>query len=113
LAKADALVGSVVGKPGHMPDLVREMRVKYELLQRVVGVKEFIKTPPLQVNESIIITAGTATRVGVVKNLTKDYMDIALREPVVSWEGSRIAISRRILGRWRLTGWGLVEEIVE
>uniref|UniRef100_A0A7C4D9F1 Translation initiation factor 2 subunit gamma n=1 Tax=Staphylothermus marinus TaxID=2280 RepID=A0A7C4D9F1_STAMA len=113
LTKADALVGSVVGKPGHMPDLVREMRVKYELLQRVVGVKEFIKTPPLQVNESIIITAGTATRVGVVKNLTKDYMDIALREPVVSWEGSRIAISRRILGRWRLTGWGLVEEIVE
>lgn len=113
LTKADALVGSVIGKPGHTPPLAREVRVRYELLQRIVGVKEFIKTPPLQQGETIIITAGTAIRVGVIRSLTKEYMDVALRDPVVTWRGSRIAISRRVLGRWRLTGWGVVEELVD
>lgn len=113
LTKADALVGSVVGKPGHTPPTVRGLKARYELLQRIVGVKEAVKTPPLQQNEVIVITTGTAIRVGVVSKISKEYIEIKLRDPVVAWEGSRIAISRRIIGRWRLSGWGIVEEIEE
>ncbi len=113
LTKADALVGSVVGKPGHMPPMVRSIKAKYELLQRAVGMREAVKIPPLQQNEVIVITTGTAIRVGVVTKITKEYIEVKLRDPVVAWEGSRIAISRRILGRWRLSGWGVIEEIEE
>ncbi|OYT37941.1 MAG: translation initiation factor IF-2 subunit gamma [Desulfurococcales archaeon ex4484_58] len=113
LTKADALVGSVVGNPGQVPPVVRGVKARYELLQRIVGMKEMVKTPPLQQNEVIVITAGTAIRVGVITRLTKEYIEIKLRDPIVAWEGSRIAISRRVLGRWRLSGWGVIEEIEE
>ncbi|MET1160729.1 MAG: translation initiation factor IF-2 subunit gamma [Thermoprotei archaeon] len=113
LTKADALVGSVIGHPGKTPPVVKGLRIRYELLQRVVGTKEMVKTPPLQRNEVIVITAGTAIRVGVITELSKEYMHIKLRDPIVAWEGSRIAISRRVLGRWRLSGWGIVEEVEE
>jgi len=113
LTKADALIGNVAGRPGETPPLVKSIKAKYDQLQRVVGVKEMIKTPPLQQNETIVVTAGTAIRVGVVTKLSREEIEIALRDPAVAWEGSRIAISRRILGRWRLTGWGIIEEIEE
>ncbi len=113
LTKADALVGSVVGKPGSIPPVVKTIRARYELLQRIVGMKEMVKTPPMQQGEVIVITAGTAIRVGVITSLSKEYIEIKLRDPIVAWEGSRIAISRRVIGRWRLSGWGIVEEVSE
>ena len=111
LTKSDALVGNVVGKPGHLPPVTTRIKARYKLLQRVVGMKEMVKTPPLRRKEIVVITAGTAIRVGVVLNVTQDTIEIQLRDPIVAWEGSRIAISRRVLGRWRLTGWGIVEEV--
>ncbi|RLG81711.1 MAG: translation initiation factor IF-2 subunit gamma [Thermoprotei archaeon] len=113
LTKADALVGSIIGLPGKTPPAVRSIKIRYELLQRIVGMKELVKTPPLQQKEIIVITAGTAIRVGVVTRLSTEYMEVKLRDPIVAWEGSRVAISRRVLGRWRLSGWGIVEELEE
>jgi translation initiation factor 2 subunit 3 len=111
LTKSDALVGNVVGKPGHLPPVTKYIRARYKLLKRVVGTREMVKTQPINKGEILIITAGTAIRVGRVANLASDTIEIQLRDPVVAWEGSRIAISRRVLGRWRLTGWGVVEEV--
>lgn len=113
LTKSDALVGNVVGSPGHMPPVITYMKARYKLLKRVVGMKEMVKTPPIRRGEPVIITAGTAIKVAVVVNVTSDMIELKFRDPVVAWEGSRIAISRRVLGRWRLTGWGVVEEIAE
>ncbi len=110
LTKADALVGNVVGIPGKVPEPVTYLKVNYKLLQRVVGMKEMVQVKPVQPREIIVITAGTAIRLAIVMKVTSDYIELKLRDPVVAWEGSRIAISRRVLGRWRLTGWGIVEE---
>jgi len=82
-------------------------------LKRVVGLKEAIETTPIQRNEMIVITAGTAIRIGTVTSITSDHAEIKLREPIATWEGARVAISRRVLGRWRLVGWGIVEEVEE
>jgi len=113
LTKADAMVGNIVGIPGKMPPIARGIRVRYGLLKRVVGLKEAIETTPIQRNEMIVITAGTAIRIGTVTSITSDYAEIKLREPIATWEGARVAISRRVLGRWRLVGWGIVEEVEE
>jgi translation initiation factor 2 subunit 3 len=55
------------------------------------------------------MTVGTAITLGVVTNATKDTMEVALRRPVAAWEGDRVAISRQVMGRWRLVGWGIVK----
>ncbi len=111
LTKADSLVGNVVGKPGQLPPVVTRMRIRYKLLERVVGMKEMVKIRDIKMKEPVIITIGTAIRLGFVMKASKEYIDVALRDPVVAWEGSRVAISRRVLGRWRLAGWGIVEEV--
>jgi len=38
-------------------------------------------------------------------------MTVELKDPVAVWEGGRVALSRRVLGRWRLAGWGVVKSI--
>jgi len=113
LAKADALVGSILGLTGRLPPVVSYIKARYELLQRFIGTKEFVKMTNLQTGEVVIVSIGTATRVATVNKITSDYMEIKLREPVVADRGVKFAISRRVLGRWRLAGWGVVEEIAE
>ncbi len=111
LTKADALVGNIVGKPGQLPPIATTLVVKYRLMERVVGTKELVKISPIRVREPIIVTVGTAIRLGIVTRVKGDEIEIRLRDPVSTREGSRVAISRQVLGRWRLTGWGTIEEL--
>ncbi len=108
LTKADRLVGNVLGKAGTLPDPVSELTIEYKLMERVIGTKELLKVRPLMRGERIMITAGSAITLGIVSNLRKDIMEVKLRRPVVVWKGMRVAISRQVLGRWRLVGWGKV-----
>jgi len=111
LTKADSLVGSLVGKPGRTPPTVDSLTIRYSMLERVVGIREMGKMPPLQVKEMVVLTIGTAVRVATITRLTKDLIEVELKEPVATWPNSRVALSRRVLGRWRLSGWGIVESV--
>ncbi|MCD6488003.1 MAG: translation initiation factor IF-2 subunit gamma [Desulfurococcales archaeon] len=111
LTKADSLVGNVVGKPGHLPPSVKNLVITYKLMERVVGTRELVRISPIRIREPIVITIGTAIRLGFVTKKSGDVIEISLRDPVVAWKGARVAISRQVLGRWRLTGWGVVEEL--
>ena len=110
LTKADNLVGNVVGKPGQLPPVVNTLRIEYRLLERVIGTRELLKVQPLRLREPIMLTIGTAVTLGIITRLTKDEVEVVLRRPVVAWKGARVAISRQVLGRWRLIGWGVVKD---
>ncbi len=110
ITKADNLVGNVVGRPGHLPPVRSTLRLEYHLLERVVGTRELLKMPPLRLREPIMLTVGTAITLGVVTRLTSDEMEVVLRRPVAVWENARVAISRQVMGRWRLVGWGVVRD---
>ncbi|ALL00167.1 translation initiation factor IF-2 subunit gamma [Pyrodictium delaneyi] len=109
VAKADNLVGNILGKPGHLPPVRDTIRLEYYMLERVVGARELVKVPPLRQREIVMLTVGTAITLGVVTSLGKDEIEVKLRRPVAAWEGARVAISRQVLGRWRLVGWGIVK----
>lgn len=112
LTKADQLVGSVVTKPGNKIPVTTAIGISYHELERVVGIKgQPIKLPPLQAGEKVIVAIGSATRVASIKSTKKDYVEIKLDEPVAVWKGSRIALGRRVMARWRLAGWGIVQDI--
>lgn len=108
LTKADKLVGNVCGKTGTLPEPTYNLRVEYNLLERVLGTKELIKVEKLKPNEVIMITSGTAVTLADIVRLSKDSMEIKCRRPLVAWDGMRVAISRQVLGRWRLIGWGFI-----
>ncbi len=109
VTKADALVGNVLAKPGNAPPVLYELRIKYNLLERVVGLREMVKVEPITAKEPLMLTVGTAITLGVATSVTKDVVEVKLRRPVAAFPGDRVAISRRVLGRWRLIGWGVLE----
>ncbi|MEM0014180.1 MAG: translation initiation factor IF-2 subunit gamma [Zestosphaera sp.] len=109
LTKADSLVGNVCGKADTVPDPVMQVTVEYNLLERVPGTKELLKVEPLKSKEVVMITAGVAVTLASVDTLSRESMTLTLRRPIVTWPGLRVAISRQVLGRWRLVGWGLIK----
>ncbi|MCC6043437.1 MAG: translation initiation factor IF-2 subunit gamma [Desulfurococcaceae archaeon] len=114
LTKADQLVGSLITIPGNKIPVTTSIEITYHELERVVGVRgQPTKLPPLQVNEKVIVAVGAATRIASIKSLRKDRVELKLEEPVATWKGSRVALGRRVMARWRLAGWGIIENIYE
>ena len=109
LTKADALAGKVVGLEGKLPPVFYELQMDVHLLNRIVGEKEKKKVDDIKINEPLMLTVGTATTVGIVKHIKKDYVEVTLKLPVCAEVGQRIAISRNIMGRWRLIGYGEIK----
>jgi translation initiation factor 2 subunit 3 len=101
LSKADGLVGNVVGHVGKMPPTHTELHLEYSLFDRV----DF-DNPSVKPGESLVISVGTATTIGVVEKAKKDSMHLILRRIICAPKGARAAISRRVGQRWRLAGAG-------
>ena len=109
ITKSDNLAGSVAGKPGTLPEPVNEIEIEAHLLDKVVGMDEEKDVEPLRTNEPLMLNIGTATSVGTVTSARGNEAEIKLKLPVCVEEGNRAALSRRIKGRWRLIGYGLIE----
>ncbi len=109
ITKSDSLVGRLAGVPGSLPAVVNEITLRTELMKRVVGVASDIAVDGLKTNEPLMLSVGTATTVGVVTSGRADSAEVALKIPVCVEKGQRVAISRRISGKWRLIGHGIVE----
>lgn len=101
VSKSDNLIGSVISREGEAPDVVSKIRVKYSLLDR-----KDMDNIPLKQNELIAITVHTATSVGPIVDLGKGVATIMLKKAVAVDKGMKVAMSRRIGQRWRLSGWG-------
>jgi len=111
VTKADNLVGRVVGHPGKLPKTVDRITMDVHLLDRVVGVGdgEEAAVEPVKVKEPLMLNVGTATTVGLVLKSANNVVDAALKLPVAVEGSSRIAVSRRVGGRWRLIGYGVLK----
>jgi translation initiation factor 2 subunit 3 len=57
-----------------------------------------------------MLSVGTATTVGVVKSARNDSAEVSLKIPVCILPGQRVAIPRRISNKWRLIGYGIVDQ---
>jgi translation initiation factor 2 subunit 3 len=108
LTKADGLVGSVVGKPDTIPPVWDQVTVHFTLLERAVGTVSQELVSAIRTNELLMLNVGTATTAGLTTSARSDVVDIKLNRPVCGEQNSRVAISRRISGRWRLIGWGKI-----
>ncbi len=105
LAKSDTLAGSVLGKPGALPPVWDELKLKISMLERVVGIKEKTAVEPLKEGVPLMLTVGTARTVGAIAK-KGDVSVIKLKLPVCAEKGERVALSRQVMGRWHLVGWG-------
>jgi translation initiation factor 2 subunit 3 len=110
MTKSDGLTGRVVGTPGKLPPVVHDFKMKTTLLDRVVGSSADLIVDDIKSNEPLMLSAGTATTVGIVKSARSGYAEVVLKIPVCILSGQRVAISRRISNKWRLIGYGIIEQ---
>lgn len=109
LTKSDGLVGTVLGKPGKLPEVYDSLQMETHLFETAVGTPEQIKVERVATSEALRLNIGTAVTLGVVSSARDGRIEAKLRRPVCALEGSRAALSRRIGDRWRLIGSGLLE----
>ncbi len=102
--KADGLVGNLLGLPGKLPESVMSITIKYHSLSR-----KDLQEKGITENEPMILSVGTLTVVGYVKNARRDTIKFDLKHPVCAEKGSKIAIMRNVSQRWKLTGYGIME----
>ncbi|MEM2727025.1 MAG: translation initiation factor IF-2 subunit gamma [Archaeoglobaceae archaeon] len=108
LTKADAMVGNVLGLPNQLPPVLKDFTMESQLFETVVGVEENLAVDKIKTNEPLMLAIGTSITLGDVKSVRDDVVEVSLRRPVCAEQGWRVAISRRVGGRWRLIGSGIV-----
>lgn len=109
MTKSDGLTGRVVGKPGTLPPVLHKFIMKTKLLERVVGATVDLAVDNIKTNEPLMLSVGTATTVGVVTSARGEESEVALKIPVCAEKNQRVAISRKISGKWRLIGYGIIQ----
>jgi len=109
LTKADGLTGNVIGKPDTLPPTRYDLTLEVHLFERVIGMKEQIEVKNVSLGESFLLDVGTAITTGTVTHIKGENVEMKLTRPVCAEVNSRIAISRRISGRWRLIGYGILK----
>jgi translation initiation factor 2 subunit 3 len=108
LTKSDGLVGSLAGKPGTLPPVLDSMKLEYRLFEKVVGSLTEEKVAKVAKGERLLLNVGTSKTMGLVTDVSKKELTAQLTIPVCTVIGDRVALSRRIGGRWRLIGVGTV-----
>jgi translation initiation factor 2 subunit 3 len=109
LAKADSLTGNLAGSPEKLPPIVSEITMETHFFERAVGTKEMIAIDRILPKENLLLDVGTTITTGIVTSIKKDTTTVQLSRSVSVEKGMRAAISRRMAGRWRLIGYGIVQ----
>jgi len=110
MTKSDSLIGNIIGKPRTLPPVWNKFKIEAYLLERVVGTKNIQDVEELKTKEPLMITVGTRTTVGIPITVKDNIVDINLTIPVCAPIGQRIALSRRVDGKWHLIGYGIIKK---
>jgi translation initiation factor 2 subunit 3 len=109
LTKADGLIGNIVGKPEALPPTRVEMSLECHLFERALGTKELLEVKGVNIGEVLLLDVGTAPTVGKVVSVKKNTAKLQLTRPICAEDNARVAVSRKLTGRWRLIGFGIIK----
>jgi translation initiation factor 2 subunit 3 len=108
--RSDSLTGSIIGRPGKLPEVINDISIKVSLMDFVVGTDQQEKVKNLVIGEPLMLNVWTAITLGTIKEISKgNVVTVELRRPVSVEKGTRVAVSRQIQKRYRLIGYGFVQ----
>lgn len=126
LCRQDRMVGQILGTPGNLPDVYRQIEIKTHLLPRLLGVAQEVskdkegsatrkkdsKIKPLEKHENLMLNIGSLSCGGrvIMCKTDSNKARISLSQSVCTNIGEKVAISRRINRAWRLIGWGEIRK---
>jgi translation initiation factor 2 subunit 3 len=107
-SKADGLTGNIAGKTGLLPPTLTELVLETHVLERAVGTKELLKVERINLDETLLLHVGAAVNLGKVTAIKNNVAKVKLSRPICAPPSTRVAISRKIIARWRLIGYGII-----
>ncbi len=107
--RGDQMVGSVIGRPGTLPETLEHVTLDVTLLETAVGSAELVKVDKVKLGETVRLNLGTASTLAAVTSVRGEVVEVDMKKPVAIEMGMRAAISRRIAERWRLIGSGVLK----
>lgn len=119
LCRQDRMVGQILGTPGNLPDVYRQIEIKTHLLPRLLGVaqdennkKKDARVKALEKHENLMLNIGSLSCGGriITVKAESNKARVTLSQSVCTNIGEKIAISRRINRAWRLIGWGEIRK---
>lgn len=110
IVKSDSLGGSIVGKEGTLPPTRKELILKPELLDRVVGTEDEEEVDNITRGEPLMLNVNAAATIGTVIETRDNKIKCKLKKPVCAETDSKVTISRKIGTRFRLIGYGKIKE---
>lgn len=108
MTRSDSFIGSVIGKPGTLPEISSQTKIEINLFDSAVGAAGETKVLPIQNGELLRLNIGTAPVLSQVRKVKSNEIEVEFRRPVCLFDGENVAISRKIAERWRLIGAGIV-----
>jgi len=81
------------------------MQIKYHKIERLLESNQ----KPLAISENVVLIIGTAANIGTITKIKGNEIDIVLKKDAVYYPKEKIAISRLINNRWRLSGYGEIK----
>ena len=110
LTKSDSLIGKLAGKPGTLPEILNSISLEIVLFDSIVGTAGETKVEKIKTSEPLMINAGSTTTVGIVSSARAKKIDVNLKIPICADVGTRVALSRKVESRWRLIGYGILNQ---
>ena len=108
--KSNSLIGSLVGRPGTLPEIKNEIEFNYYLFKRIVGAEKLMEVGDIKINEDLMLVIETMTTIGRVKSIKKGKIICELiGRPICAKPESLIAINKRFNRVFRLIGWGILK----
>ena len=108
LSRSDSLMGSIIGKPDTLPENTTNVKLSINLFDMAVGSVTETKVAPIRIDELLRVNVGTAPVPAKVMKVKSNDIEVEFKRPICLFEGSNVALSRRIADRWRLIGAGIV-----
>jgi translation initiation factor 2 subunit 3 len=106
LTRSDNLTGNLVGLVGKLPPVFHDFKMKFNLFDHVIGIRENIQVKNIKTNDVLMMTVAIAKTVGIVTSAHKNVCEIKLKLPICAEKGDKVAISKQVGGRWHLIGYG-------
>jgi translation initiation factor 2 subunit 3 len=114
LCRSDALAGQVMGRPGTLPKIFREVTVSVSLFPKLFSGSDATAVgshiAPLQRGDLLKVQIGSRSVTCQVLAAEKGFAKLRLQDPpgACTSTGERIALSRKPGKSWRLIGWGKI-----
>jgi len=105
LCNSDKMVGQVVCVDESKPLLTNTLSFNYNKIDRLLKDDK----TSIRINDKLVLIIGSTAYLALVKKIKNNNIDVILNKPAVFYQNDRIAVSRNIKSRWRLSGYGEIK----